>query len=91
MLTALVACLPAICGILVALLQLWSSKAPERKKEALDEAIQDVRNAVAAGDVATVNDAVNELLPVSETAPDGATRQHSDASIANDLHTLLNG
>jgi hypothetical protein len=53
--------LPALCGLIVALLQLWSSKKPERIAEELNETIQDIRQDIADGDESNVSVAIDSV------------------------------
>ena len=57
----ILAILPAVCGLLVALLQLWSSKAPERAEEKLDDTIQDIRQDIVDGNESNVSVAIDSV------------------------------
>jgi hypothetical protein len=76
------------------ILDAWQASSPERKKEAEDAEIQKVRTAIATGDVAIVNSAVDRLLcdgdmPTTGTASDSAGQQHSADSTAKGISDLL--
>ena len=84
----------AIVTLLLWALRQWLANAPKRKKEAEDEAAQKVRQAIASGDVATVNATSDELLsvgnmPTTGTAADSSGQQHSADSTAEGISDLL--
>ncbi len=52
---ALVACIPAVLGLVAALFQLWQAKEPQREKEKADETTQMGRQDIADGNESAID------------------------------------
>ena len=68
MLSGIIALLVALSGVASVLLEAYMKAAPERKREKEDAAINELRTAIAAGDVVTVNSALDLIMRHSSPA-----------------------
>lgn len=63
-----------LCGVLLALLQLWAAKQPQRTAKKVENAKTDIRLAIVNGDVSTVERTIDGLLtPTLPATNDSST------------------